>query len=1331
MARKLTIRRVGGLLPALSLVVLVLLASLITWLSTAGLPDCALRRIEQEAARQGIYLHIGQLKLSPASGLAIRARRVELYASQNDTTPLARVYRATVGISASQLLFHRRLSFTMAEFRGLNITLPTDGDEPLVLNHASASAIIRNGRFVRLTSGSAIFERIPITLQGAFMLPEADTSISSGSSESGKAVPLDLKALLEPYRATAGRIHRALASQHWSVHDCPSVHLRLQALRRTQLGAVISIPRYDEGQFHFRDAHIDIAYQNNSIIINKIRFKTVDPDSHVDIQGGYDIPERQLSAHITSTAALTRMAEAITIPGVNMECVNSWLSRFKHADASPPEIFLKTTVHFEEDYTLRNFRIEGTLQQKNFTFGKTDIDELQLAFYYEDGSFNLDKLLLTFPTGFVKASANAKSETGKGEATITGDLDIPHLLEFAGEFTTETPTLPEGLELTGNLQFLAKAELDMPAFISGSKGLEHFLPTIHQLELNASIGKASHHGHSVVKPSIELHILHPHQAEGELLPRGFEQAGIVLKAESFRSPSRGEGDSAITLNNAKLNLTLHEVSLLADDGSLSPVITSANGMVNIGSASVDDFRTEALSIDLSDAGNIHPLAGDWRQICRQAALRLTTGAMFRSDTLLGAFDGKLTLDEQGFIDLSAVLDRDGHRLAIDLHPQLKPDGMLTLNNVQLELPLAAFEPLLALTGTHITQILLPETLSLSGSATLDTRTGRLQQAEGTLDIPHLVRTPGDGVAAFRGEQIPLSVHASGSLTGKNDGNLTMEGELLVIHKTDDSPEGSRKLNLTFQGDTASHVSLKGRNTIDVCTVDRLIDLHDAHVIMRDFSTHAGSRTDVDIQSVDIRFTDGLTVTASCDADIANIGYQMNARTENAAGQETLRRDFGKDPFRKVEKATAHVDVLYRENAQGEVEATRISILNADMTYDNRPWLKSQGFKGGVARSRLQGDAVIIDVEDSFVELRNVHGRIYPSYAIGAYYDEIPGFLETLILQQPALVETDHCLFPIYDDCKLPMSGCIRVMAKEAGFHFLGTTFPLQNLSGFIFFEDGAVRLDHLNAACWDGAINAAFVIDYSKGRTGFDGYTTLRNINLQPLAAAYGSQQHPALCNGNIRFRTPTPELQDLQAYGDVHIVDGDLINLRVFRPVGDLISDLPGNLAELERKALHTEGKQPTWLDKKMTQLFSAAGDAFSSMGEGAGKVANNIPFANHFLRYDLQEAHGRFTIGQGKLVTDGLKVLGYNLNVGVQLQIDLDNNTLEGDLWPKISSVPTFILSPITFLSQFTIDIHIFGKLDDVQWRIGLARKKKEESADCSVTDAKPEKQVSPRKP
>ncbi len=1317
MARKLTIRRVGGLFPAACLVALVLLATTFIWLSTAGLPGWALRRIEAAAAAEGIHLDVKQLKLSPANGLAVRARGVTLYATEKKEQKLASVQRATLGISLTALV-RGKVQPTMAEFRALDIDLPTDGDQPLTLRDATASARISQGEYVRLTSARAELQGIPVTVRGGFRLPEA------GAEDDEPGAPLDIPALLEPYKAELGYARRALASQEWTAETRPSVELSVEATRNTQLGAVIRIPQYDEEQFHFRNALIDVAYQNNTLLINSVRFRTVEPDSEVKLQGGYDIPARHLSFSLESTAALARMAEALTIPGVDMEAIDAWLHRFRHPDAAPPHINLSGDVNFEEDFTLKAISVTGQLGLKDFTFGQTAVNALELSLFYRDGSFNIDRLHLDFPGGTLLASASASSADGKGKAKIDADMDIPQLLGLVSEFTDEPVALPEGLALDGRVKLALGAQLDMPKFVAGASELGQFIPTVHRAELALGVGKAAYEGYEAVNPLLSLNFDHVHHGEDGSTARGFAQAQLQFSAASLTLP-QGEGGEPVTMEGAKVALELGELLFSIGDEPTPPTLASLTGKLALGSLAIPGFEAKGLELDIAKAEGIRPLADDWRHLLAEAALKLRAASLSTQDTLLGSLDSALSLSPQGDIDLDLALEREGHRITLDLHPQLTEEGLLVLDHIDLELPAAGFAPLLGLAGVNITQIQLPNTLTLKGDVTYDTKAKALVSGQAALDIPHIVRTPGARNPAFAGNEQPLALHVDATAKGRADGNADITGKLALTHKGDaDHEADDRHLLLDFTVDTVGKAHLSGTNTIDVGEVDQLIDLASAHEIMRDFQTDAKTDLHLAINAVDLDFTDGLTVTADCDIRMSDFGYQMNALEPELGadgkptGREPLRKDFGKNPFRRIEKMSAHVDVFYKEDAEEKPLETVITITKVDLTYDNRQWIARHGFKGGEKQSNLQGDKVVIDIERGFVELAGVKGRVYPAYSLGAFYDELPTFLEDFILPEPARIESDHCLFPIYSECKRDMSGCIRIMAPKADFRFLGTTFPFTTLSGFIWLTEGSVLLDKLNAGCWDGGINAAVNIDYSGRHTGFDGYAELANVNLKPLAASYGSEQNPALCNASIRFRTPSSDLKALEAYGEAHIVDGDLMNLSIFRPVGDLISDLPGNLAELEKKAFSSKGTDPSWIDRQITKAFRSTGRAFSIVGEQVGHVTDNIPFANHFLRYDLQEVHSRFTIGGGKLRTQGMKALGFNLNVGIDLTLDLDELTLQGDLWPKISSVPTVILSPLTFLSDFMIDIQVFGPIDDIDWKFGLNRRKGDDG-ECLSAD------------
>lgn len=122
------------------------------------------------------------------------------------------------------------------------------------------------------------------------------------------------------------------------------------------------------------------------------------------------------------------------------------------------------------------------------------------------------------------------------------------------------------------------------------------------------------------------------------------------------------------------------------------------------------------------------------------------------------------------------------------------------------------------------------------------------------------------------------------------------------------------------------------------------------------------------------------------------------------------------------------------------------------------------------------------------------------------------------------------------------------------------------------------------------------------------------------------------------------------------------------------------------------------------LQRLSGATGSTINAIGTQLDRTAQYIPGYNHVFAYDLQNAFIDFVIDKGHFKTTKLKALGYNLKVTGVLDINLNNMKIYGNMWPQVSSLPTIVLSPITFLSDFMLDIVIYGEVDDLQWEFRL---------------------------
>jgi hypothetical protein len=82
------------------------------------------------------------------------------------------------------------------------------------------------------------------------------------------------------------------------------------------------------------------------------------------------------------------------------------------------------------------------------------------------------------------------------------------------------------------------------------------------------------------------------------------------------------------------------------------------------------------------------------------------------------------------------------------------------------------------------------------------------------------------------------------------------------------------------------------------------------------------------------------------------------------------------------------------------------------------------------------------------------------------------------------------------------------------------------------------------------------------------------------------------------------------------------------------------------------------------------------------------------------------------------------------MNVDVDLDTTELDGKLWPRMSSLPTLLLSPETFLSDFMIDINVYGKIDKLKWKVGLDKRLQSDapsfSSKPSANNFKPREQT-----
>ncbi len=1330
MAGKLSIRRVGTLLPTICLLGGLLVLALLIWLCTAGLPSCALRYIENQAAAHGVPLSVKRIKIAPRSGFALKAQDVTLHYNQQDAAPATLfIKKAQVEFSLTRILMGNAvpLNIQLRSGRG-SLPLSENEQEAILLDDLNIYITLpREGKSVR---GNISANIQGIDLKGVISIADYKKLLSDTTQQEGSSGTTNTLSQVRLY-LQAFRNH--ISNQNWENVAPPYLNFNIQHREDWSATLQASLPHYDVGQFRFRDAVLKAEYNNDRISVSQLAFKTVKPDTKVQLQATYNILNRELSFKADSSAPIIRILQQ-QLEG----SPSDFLNKIQAIDESTPSIALSGVAEFAENYALNRIILKGNVEYQQVKLGDSTVTSAKLSFFLQDTNFNIDNLHLNFSDGEIHASACAAN--GEGSAKVTAKLPAERILTLARDFSgNEELRLPEHIRVNDVIDLHLEASICTNKFEPGKTRITDLLPSLRNFDVHlkaqdviigdtqiqnpAIMAKASGLNLGPDKISVDelsfstlLGKLHsPEQGLdiNDLLVVAKVEQLQLADAYSNLSAAKTElrintSDSTIDKAQATSLLAIAEIQdISANLKELKETLATKKVQSSITASGISYADTELKDCHIS----LHipeglTLREGWNNLKQQAELEVDVNKVTaKNDFSAESLDIQLQCTPSGESSLHLQGLVNGNKVATQAMAQLRDDAILDLQGLRLELPLSSFNAIL---GDAVpSAIKIPDMVTLTLTGSINTKTGQVTNCKYDVHIPQLVRVC-QNVHVRKGMEIPLELDVRGTFHTRDDGSMHYDANVEAVHKRG-------ILDIHVSGNPLKECHITGSNSIPVDVVNALIDNGDAHWIMRDFRCTPGkTRTLMRNIAATIRYDKGIYVQAHCDAELHNIEYILGAIRDkedakgNPTGEEYLRTDLGPNPYTLVKYGTCGVDVLVQldcQDANGKPLKDKLSIIlqHPDLLYDNKPWLKRQNITKGVLTSRIQGEAIVFDLDNYTISLHNLRGVAYPAYSIGMYYSPIQSYMSDIELQYPARIETAYCIFPLSRHCKIPMKGLIHAeAAKGAGFRFLGTTIPLKNFTGFINISDTDVYLDRMNAESWGGVLNGALRIDFSGEHTTLDGYFVARNMNLQDIVKSYGVDFSPAHCDGEIRFQASQPELEAVQAYGRVHLKDGDLMQISLFRPISALLSDMPGNLKKLQ-ESVHIKDKEepPSWVDKLINLVFRSGRDAVDIVQDSAYKV----PFANHFIRYSIDEAYAKFDIHKGHLISRNMKAKGYNLDVNLQLDLDLNDLTLKGNLWPKISSVPTAIISPVTVLSDFLIDINLYGDVLNPQWKFSLS--------------------------
>ena len=400
---------------------------------------------------------------------------------------------------------------------------------------------------IQVTSGKLNLQGIPVIVRGS-LNPELLTREQTSDEK------LDLAALLEEQTELVGEIYAAIEQQHWNGQDMPSLDVRIDFQEEVRIAARASVPRYDVGQFHFRQAAADFVYNKKILTVNSLRFRTIDPEASASLQGAYDTAGRRLSFNMESNAALLRM-----VRHAGNESVHAYLSKFHHSDEHLPHVRLTGDIEFEENFSLKTAKVRGFLEQEQLMVGSSKVDELELSFFYDNGNFNIDKLELRLPDGVLQALASAQD--GEGQAQIAADLPVQRVLTLITELAEQTVELPEGLVLGDRVNLQLHARLTAPAFKPGQTDWQDFVPSFRLVGAKLHSDLLEYEGNRLENAEVAIKLSGIDQTRDYQL-HGVQEIQLQLQAGSA-SIVREDGEG-MKLGKVKADITGHQLHFRED-----------------------------------------------------------------------------------------------------------------------------------------------------------------------------------------------------------------------------------------------------------------------------------------------------------------------------------------------------------------------------------------------------------------------------------------------------------------------------------------------------------------------------------------------------------------------------------------------------------------------------------------------------------------------------------------------------------------------------------------------------------------------------------------------
>lgn len=435
------IRWIKGLLPAFIILFFAVCIGCLVWISVWGLPGVTKRWLEGELSKQDVNVSIGQLRISLVGGVYLAANDVVLYNKLVEYQEPSKIDKLRLDLDIGEL-WEGKFRLERVEIVNGEMSLPpaSPGGTAVRLDEVNAVLGFDSGGNVDIREATCMLQGMEVHVEGR---------IASDSGEDTSFTKEDIDGIIKQVDQIAGYIDEV----KWRRNGPPLWKIRIaqanDAKRSLKVVVGLEVPELTYRELTVRDVIAEAEYSGDLIKVKRLKCREYDNRGKLNMVAVINLRSRVVQAGFRSDVPLLGWA-------AQMDLLEELPVHVRLIDV--PGMRGSAKLTFSEGWKgLADAKARGSVSVGRFEVGASPFSRFSGEFSYDNGNFYVTDFNLTHGDQYLKGQVMKVGEDLKFEVRSTFGVD--EACQVFHEFTKEKLALPEGFEMRGRPDFLAKGDL--------------------------------------------------------------------------------------------------------------------------------------------------------------------------------------------------------------------------------------------------------------------------------------------------------------------------------------------------------------------------------------------------------------------------------------------------------------------------------------------------------------------------------------------------------------------------------------------------------------------------------------------------------------------------------------------------------------------------------------------------------------------------------------------------------------------------------------------------------------------------------------------------------